>query len=95
MDLLNPLDEQRLKTYMAKAEERANNFLGYPIARDFDYSALYPLFALPLNNIGDPMVESTYDLNSRSLEQEVLSFFCRLIPCAGKKLVGIYHQWWL
>ncbi|HWV71921.1 MAG TPA: histidine decarboxylase, partial [Pseudosphingobacterium sp.] len=87
MDLLDPFDEQRLKTYMAKAEERANNFLGYPIARDFDYSALYPLFALPLNNIGDPMVESTYDLNSRSLEQEVLGFFADLFHAPEK-------NWW-
>jgi hypothetical protein len=71
-------DAQRLAAYMQTAKERAEFFIGYPIARDFDYSELYPLLALPLNNVGDPQIESTYDLNSRSLEKEVLEFFAGL-----------------
>jgi len=87
MELLNEQDAQRLQNYISKAEERAQFFLGYPIARDFDYSSLYPLLALPLNNIGDPLVESTYDLNSRSLEQEVLQFFASLFHAPE-------NNWW-
>lgn len=87
MELLNKQDAQSLKNYISSAEERAQFFLGYPIARDFDYSSLYPLLALPLNNIGDPLVESTYDLNSRSLEQEVLQFFASLFHAPE-------NNWW-
>ncbi|MBL4677471.1 MAG: histidine decarboxylase, partial [Mucilaginibacter sp.] len=78
MSTLDTKDAERLHNYMTKAEERSGYFLGYPIAVDFDYSELYPLLRFPLNNVGDPQIESTYDLNSRSLEQEVLNFFADL-----------------
>lgn len=71
-------NNQRLQTYIAAVKDRATHLLGYPIAQDFDYSELYPLLAYPLNNLGDPLIESTYDLNSRSLEREVVEFFCDL-----------------
>ena len=67
-----------VKDYIDKVEDRSKQFLGYPIATDFDYSELYPLLKYSLNNLGDPLVESTYDLNSRSIEREVVKFFCEL-----------------
>ncbi len=70
--------QKRLSTYISKVEERSSEFLGYPIATDFDYSELFSLFKYSLNNLGDPLVESTYDLNSRSIEREVVSFFAQL-----------------
>lgn len=85
--MLKKADSDRLNAYMKKAEERADYFIGYPIAQDFDYSELYPLLKLPLNNVGDPQVESTYDLNSRSLEQEVLNFFADLFHAPA-------NNWW-
>lgn len=84
---LSPQHQQRLDTYKKVAEERRKHFLGYPIAQDFDYSELYSLLSLPLNNIGDPMVESTYDLNSRSIEREVLEFFADLFHAP-------HQNWW-
>ncbi|MBO9203346.1 MULTISPECIES: histidine decarboxylase [Niastella] len=78
MTCLSLTDAQRLQNYMQKAKERSNHFIGYPIAQDFDYSELFPLLNLPLNNVGDPTIESTYDLNSRSLEQEVVEYFAKL-----------------
>ncbi|MCX2449794.1 histidine decarboxylase [Pedobacter sp. PLR] len=84
---LNTKDNDRLSSYMKQAEERARHFIGYPIAQDFDYSELYPLLKLPLNNVGDPWVESTYDLNSRSLELEVLEFFAELFNAPA-------NNWW-
>jgi histidine decarboxylase len=67
-----------LEDYMHKLAKRAENFIGYPIATDFDYSDLYPLLKYPLNNVGDPQIESSYDLNSRSLERGVVQFFAEL-----------------
>ncbi|WP_255431086.1 histidine decarboxylase [Pedobacter sp. N36a] len=84
---LNTKDNERLSSYMKLAEARAKHFIGYPIAQDFDYSELYPLLKLPLNNVGDPWVESTYDLNSRSLELEVLEFFAELFHAPA-------NNWW-
>lgn len=78
MNQLQATDAKRLQCYMKKAVERSKYFIGYPIAQDFDYSELYPLLSLPLNNVGDPQVESTYDLNSRSIEREVVDFFAEL-----------------
>lgn len=71
-------EQERLEDYMHKVVQRANNFIGYPIATDFDYSDLYPLLKYPLNNVGDPLLESTYDLNSCSIEREVVQFFAEL-----------------
>src|SRR5262245_27099098 len=78
MNQLQAADAKRLKRYMEKAVQRSEYFIGYPIAQDFDYTELYPLLGLPLNNVGDPQVESTYDLNSRSIEREVVDFFTEL-----------------
>lgn len=78
MNQLQAIDAKRLQRYMEKAVERSKYFIGYPIAQDFDYSELYSLLSLPLNNVGDPQVESTYDLNSRSIEREVVDFFAEL-----------------
>jgi histidine decarboxylase len=72
---------------MELAYERSEYFIGYPIATDFDYSELYPLLKLPLNNVGDPFIESTYDLNSRSLELEVLKFFAEIFKAPA-------DNWW-
>lgn len=71
-------DQDRLTDYISKVQDRSKNFLGYPVAIDFDYSELYPLLKFPLNNLGDPLIESTYDLNSRSIEREVVQFFSDL-----------------
>jgi histidine decarboxylase len=63
------------QNYIHKVKERSSHFLGYPVSVDFDYSELFELLNYPLNNLGDPLVESTYDLNSRSIEREVVNFF--------------------
>jgi len=70
--------KERLSDYMQQVADRARYFIGYPIATDFDYSDLYPLLQYPLNNVGDPQIESSYDLNSRSIEREVVAFFAEL-----------------
>jgi histidine decarboxylase len=87
MTPLNEQDQQRLNTYIEKVKERALHFIGYPIAVDFNYDELLPLLRYSLNNIGDPTVESTYDLNSRSLEMEVLAFFADLFRAKP-------GEWW-
>ncbi|MES2961918.1 MAG: histidine decarboxylase [Pseudomonadota bacterium] len=85
---MNKENQNRLDTYIEKVKERAQNFLGYPVSIDFDYSELYPLLKYPLNNLGDPLIESTYDLNSRSIEREVVQFFAELFKAPKDNFWG-------
>lgn len=84
----NKQSQERLDSYIAKVKERSQNFLGYPIAIDFDYSELFPLLNYPLNNLGDPLIESTYDLNSRSIEREVVQFFAEIFKAPKENSWG-------
>jgi len=81
-------DQNSLNDYIVKVKKRAENFLGYPVATDFDYSELYPLLKYSLNNLGDPLIESTYDLNSRSIEREVIQFFSELFKAPANNSWG-------
>jgi len=81
-------NKERLQKYVEAVKDRASRLIGYPIAQDFDYSELYPLLAYPLNNLGDPLIESLYDLNSRSLEREVVQFFCELFKAPKENSWG-------
>lgn len=71
-------DKDRLVRYMDLIGERAATSIGYPFATDFNYSELYPLLGYALNNLGDPFIESTYDVSSRTIEREVVEFFADL-----------------
>lgn len=81
-------DQNRLDSYIAQVKGRVTSFIGYPISTDFDYSELYSLFKYPLNNLGDPLIESTYDLNSRSIEREVVQFFCEIFKAPKENSWG-------
>lgn len=59
-------------------KENQAHSLGYPVARDFDYTELASYLALSLNNVGDPFADGTYKVNSLEYEREVLRFFAKL-----------------
>lgn len=71
-------DRKRLQQYMDHIVERNHSMLGYPAARDFDYSELYPTLRFQLNNVGDPWGSSTCQLHSKEMEQEVVEFYAKL-----------------
>jgi histidine decarboxylase len=81
-------NQDRLNDYILKVKDRSKNFLGYPVSIDFDYSELFPLLNYPLNNLGDPLIESTYDLNSRSIEREVVQFFAEIFKAPSENSWG-------
>jgi len=72
-------DQQRLDRLLEQLRERTGMFLGYPVAKDFDCSCLAPFLDLPLNNLGDPFAPSTYQVDSREFEREVVAFAARLL----------------
>lgn len=60
--------------------ERENaRALGYPSAKDFDCGPLLRFLGFPINNVGDPFAEGTYQVETRAFEREVVAFFAHLL----------------
>jgi histidine decarboxylase len=55
-----------------------NVSLGYPSNSEYDYSELSDFYKYKIINVGDPWSSSTYKLNTKILEREVLQFFADL-----------------
>lgn len=71
-------DNEKLHTLLEKVASKTRDFLGYPVSKDFDYTGLLPFLQYPMNNLGDPFVDSTYAVDSREMEKEVVQFFAEL-----------------
>lgn len=84
---LNQQDQARLDELLRTVGAHTEHFLGYPVAKDFDYSALLPFLAYPLNNLGDPFADSTWKVASREFEREVVAFFAQLLRAPS-------DNWW-
>lgn len=78
MTLENIAVSNQLNELLAQVKETTEYFLGYPVSKDFDYSELMPFLQYPMNNLGDPFVKSTYKVDSRQMEREVVHFFAEL-----------------
>ncbi len=75
---LNSANSALIKEHFAKIVDSSNKMLGYPVSRDFDYSELNEIMRYPLNNVGDPRMESTSVLSTKKEENEVIDFFANL-----------------
>jgi len=71
-------EQKTIQELLKKIKNNTLNFLGYPVAKDFNYDELKPFLAYPLNNLGDPFVASTWKVDTRDLEREVIAFFAEL-----------------
>lgn len=78
MSLLTVNDSQRLVELNDYIENARNNFLGYPVSKDFDYSEILHFLQYPINNLGDPFEDGTYKVQTHELEREVVTFFAKL-----------------
>ena len=76
---LKQKQQKRLDAFLQQLRVDADHFLGYPCTREFDYSPLYPFLSMPLNNVGDPFIESRYHLNTHEYEREAIDFFTELL----------------
>ncbi|MDX1455774.1 MAG: histidine decarboxylase [Gammaproteobacteria bacterium] len=70
---------KRLAELLDRTSERRDSYLGYPVSKDFDYSELADFLKVPLNNLGDPFTASTWQVDSREFEREVVEFFAKLM----------------
>jgi len=85
---LHSTEQQQLEQLYQSIKNTTHNFLGYPVSKDFDYSELMPFLQFPLNNLGDPFSESTYRVDSRAMEREVVNFFANLFRAHENDIWG-------
>ncbi len=76
-----------LEQLLEKIAQNTENFLGYPVSKDFNIEKLLPFFNYPLNNLGDPFVDTTYEVNTNELEREVVEYFAGLFDAPK-------DNWW-
>ncbi|PKH52693.1 histidine decarboxylase [Tenacibaculum sp. Bg11-29] len=79
---------QKLKTLKEQLTTARDTFLGYPVSKDFDYSALNEFFKFPINNLGDPFEQGTYRVQTHEMEREVVAFFAKLFRANPKDFWG-------
>ncbi|WP_196140198.1 histidine decarboxylase [Aliikangiella sp. G2MR2-5] len=84
---LSPKLAKRLKKFTQEIRQKTESYMGYPVSKDFEYEALLPLLQYPLNNLGDPFIDSTWKVDSREFEREVIEFFAELLRAPK-------NNWW-
>ena len=72
-------DAARLQALYETVSERSEHLVGFPSCKDWDYSALFPFLSFPMNNVGDPYIESISKVSTRDCERDVLAFFASLL----------------
>ncbi|WP_348799595.1 histidine decarboxylase [Flavobacterium adhaerens] len=85
---LTEFDNQKLIELEKYLENARDNFLGYPVSKDFDYSEIDTFLKFPINNLGDPFEDCTYKVQTHELEREVVSFFAKLFRANPKDYWG-------
>ena len=75
---LDAADSARLDSFYESLATKTRHLLGYPTNSAYDYRELERFLAFPLNNVGDPLNEGLYQINTHEFEREVIDFFAQL-----------------
>ncbi|ACA85122.1 pyridoxal-dependent decarboxylase [Shewanella woodyi] len=65
-------NQQVLQGYL---QQQQDNFLGYQLVVNTEYSDLFPAMNTMINNLGDPFTNGYYTVNSKPAERAVLDFY--------------------
>ena len=79
---------ERIDELFQTLELAYETFIGYPCSGEIDYSPLYRFLRLPINNVGDPFDDSTYRVNTKPIECDVIRWFARLTHAADDSYWG-------
>jgi histidine decarboxylase len=85
---LKQADQDRLSGFLDGIKAKTDTFLGYPVSKDFDYKELFEFLKYPLNNLGDPFTPSTWKVDTREFEREVIRFMARLFRAGEEDYWG-------
>jgi histidine decarboxylase len=78
MRTLSDQQSERIEQLYQRMEHETRTFVGYPCTGVFDYSELFRFLRFPINNVGDPYSPSTYRVNTKEIERDVLAWFAEL-----------------
>lgn len=70
---------KNIEDIYSRISRNSASFLGYPLAKDFNYTAFAPFLNLCINNVGDPESPSTLAIDTKDTEQKVISFFADIL----------------
>jgi histidine decarboxylase len=70
---------EELASFFEKMEQNTALQLGFPYNLEHDFSEVVRFLKFTLINLGDPYVESFYQVSTRQFEKEVLDFFAGLL----------------
>ena len=88
-----PID--RLNSFAKEMLDKRAVSVGYPCNQNTDLKEFYEwylnshLYETVMNNVGDPEKPSSYPLNTREFENEVISFFAPLYGFPRMRLGGL------
>lgn len=85
---LKQSDHKRLIDLLTRIENNTERFLGYPVSKDFNYKDLIEFLKYPLNNLGDPFTASTWKVDTREFECEVIDFMASLFRAEADNYWG-------
>lgn len=69
--------QQVMDSLFSKQQQAIDNVLGFPMARDLDFTGVALYASRFMNNIGDPFVAGSCQLDIKDLERSVLDFFAK------------------
>ena len=75
----NQILDKKLSSLFQDLQGKQRRLIGYPCNNNIDYSELYPFLGMSINNVGDPFSKSSYHLNTREIEQDLIYKFARLM----------------
>lgn len=85
---LTAIQRAQINEVLNKIVAGKARMLGYPVAKDFDYSELYEFLNHPINSVGDPFEDSLGKTNTHEIEREVVRFFADLFRADPKNYWG-------
>ncbi len=79
---------EELSSFFEQMQQTTALQLGFPYNLEHDFSELEPFLKFTLINLGDPYVESFYQVSTRKFEKEVLDFFAGLLRISNGDFGG-------
>ncbi|MGG8497237.1 histidine decarboxylase [Tenacibaculum sp. TC6] len=77
-----------LQNIYTRIKNSSDNFLGYPLAKDFSFSEFAPFLDICINNVGDPEAESTLTIDTKEIERKCISFFADILSASINDVWG-------
>lgn len=79
---------EHIEEIYSRISKNSSAFLGYPLAKDFDYKLFAPFLNVCVNNVGDPESASTLSIDTKDIERKVVAFFAEIMSSSIEDVWG-------